>query len=72
MDTVLVDAYCSMVKRHHCTTDDILCDPERRTEFLSECWRILGEDKKENDLLRRLSNLRKRSKLPRSRDVLAA
>ena len=28
MDTVLVDAYCSMVVRHHCTTDDILCDPD--------------------------------------------
>jgi len=71
MDPVLIAVYRSMVTRFGCSAEDILHDPQLRTIFLSESRRSLGGDRLERELLCRLSNLRKRSRLPRSRDVLA-
>ena len=67
MEPVLISVYTEMTKRLHCTTDDILHDPRYRAEFLALCRKSLGSDRPEPDLLKGLSNLRKRSKLPRSR-----
>ncbi len=67
MEPILIAVYTDMNKRLGCTTDDILHDPAYRNEFLALCRRSLGADRVEPDLLKGLSNLRKRSKLPRSR-----
>jgi hypothetical protein len=60
-----------MVTRFGCSAEDILHDPELRNTFLTECRQALGGGRAERELLSRLSNLRKRSKLPRSRDIAA-
>jgi hypothetical protein len=65
-DDVLIDVYGQMLRTRGCSVDELLCDPEDRTAFLTEVRRQLG-DIPESDLLRRIVNLRKRSKLPRSR-----
>lgn len=72
MDPVITDVYVEMVRTHGASVDDILVEPELRAEFLSNCRRLIGTDVGETVLLRRLQNLRKRSKLPRSGDILAA
>jgi hypothetical protein len=72
MDPVLIAVYRSMVTRFGCSAEDILHDPDLRAIFLSESRRSLGGDRPERELLCRLSNLRKRSKLPRSRDISVA
>ena len=69
MDPVLIDVYKQMATRHHCSVDDILCDPDYRVEFLDASRRRLGDERPEFDILHRLSNLRKKSRLPRSRDL---
>ena len=63
MEPVLISVYTDMARRLHCTSDDILHDPSYRNEFLSLCRRSLGSDRAEPELLKGLSNLRKRSKL---------
>jgi len=70
MEPVLISVYTDMARRLHCTTDDIVCDPRYRDEFLSLCRKSLGSDRAEPDLLKGLSNLRKRSKLPRTRHAV--
>lgn len=65
-DDVLIDVYSQMLQTRGCSVDKLLCDPEDRTVFLNEVRRQLGEIP-EIDLLQRIVNLRKRSKLPRSR-----
>jgi hypothetical protein len=72
MDAVLIRVYCELVREHGCTADDILHHPELRQEYLSRSRASLGTSPEEHELLRRLSNLRKRSRLPRSRDIMAA
>ena len=72
MDPVITDVYVEMVRAHGASADDILVEPEFREEFLSNCRRLLGTGVGEAALLRGLQNLRKRSKLPRSGDILAA
>ena len=67
MDPVLIAVYSDMVARLHCTTDDIFHEPAYRNEFLALCRQSLGSDQAEPELLKGLSNLRKRSKLPHSR-----
>ena len=69
MDPVLIAVYRDLLARSGCSVDVILCDPDLRAAFLTESRRRLGGDRPERDLLTRLSNLRKRSKLPRSRDL---
>lgn len=72
MDRVIIQVYVEMVRQHGASVDDILVTPELREEFLSHSRQSLGNDVEEETLLRRLHNLRKQSKLPRSGDLLAA
>jgi len=72
MDPVITEVYVEMARSHGASVDDILVEPELREEFLSNSRRVLGSEVGESVLLRRLQNLRKRSKLPRSSDILAA
>ncbi len=69
MDPVLIDVYRHMVAQFGCSAEDILHDPELRETFLTRCRQALVNEPSERELLSRLSNLRKRSKLPRSRDI---
>jgi len=71
MDQILIDIYKQMVRVHKSSVDDILVNPELREEFLSNSRSLLGKETDEQTLLRRLHNLRKRSRLPRSGDLLA-
>jgi hypothetical protein len=64
-DDVLGEIYSQMLRTRRCSVDKILCDPEDRTEFLTQVRHRLG-DIPETALLQRIVNLRKRSKLPRS------
>ena len=66
-DSVLVEVYHSMLQGFQCSVDDVLETPELRENFLTSCRNILGEVP-ERDLLHRLVYLRKRSRLPCSRD----
>jgi hypothetical protein len=49
--------------------DEILETPELRAEYLDGARRLLG-NLPERELLHKLTNLRKRKKLPRSRELL--
>jgi hypothetical protein len=68
MDAVVIDVFSRLVHAHQCSVDSILETPELRTEYLAETRRLLG-DLPERELLHKLTNLRKRKKLPRSRDT---
>jgi hypothetical protein len=70
MDEALIAAYRNLVLRFGASAEDILADPELRETFLADVRRAVG-DLPERQLLHRLSYLRKRSRLPRSRDLLA-
>jgi hypothetical protein len=70
MDEALIAAYRHLVVSHQCSAEDILEDPELRCEFLAEVRHIVG-NLPERQLLHRLSSLRKRSLLPRSREIVA-
>ncbi len=65
MDTVLIEVYRDMLHAYGCIADDILCQPALRQEFLNKSRSILIGDRPEYDLLKRLVNLRKNSKLSR-------
>ncbi len=67
MEPVIVSTYAEMNARLGCSTDDIAFDPAYRREFLDGCRRSLGSETAERELLQKLANLRKRSKLPRSK-----
>lgn len=67
LDTVLTEAYLTLNASRRCSTEDITCDPDYREHFLSLVRSHTGEIK-EAEILRRLSYLRKRSRLPRLRD----
>ena len=69
MDDAIIAAYRSVAVSYRCSADDILHDPNARHAFLGECRRALGDGPAEEALLRQLTNLRKRSRLPRSRDL---
>jgi hypothetical protein len=71
MDAVVIDVYSRMVLSHHCSADLILETPELRQEYLANMRQQLG-DVSEQKLLHALMTMRKRSKLPRSRDILHA
>lgn len=72
MEPVLISVYTDMSRRDGCSADDIACDPVLRKEFLSRCWESLGSERPEKVLLKGLANLRRKSKLPRSRELHAA
>lgn len=71
MDPVLIDCYTQMLRTYHCSVDDILEDPTHRTEFLA-LVRASNIDVPERDILHGLTNLRKKSKLPKLKDCLTA
>lgn len=66
---ILIAAYRNLVIRFSNSAEDILEDPELRGLFLAEVRRTIG-DLPERQILHRLSYLRKKSRLPRSRDIL--
>ena len=68
MDESIIAVYRCLMHSHHCSVDEILETPELREQYLAETRRVLG-DLPERELLHKLVSLRKRSKLPRSRDV---
>jgi hypothetical protein len=72
VDSILIAACVRMVRQHGASVDDILVDPQLREEFLSHCRLSLAAGTSEEAILRRLHNLRKQSKLPRSGVILAA
>ncbi len=69
MEQAIITVYCHLVQVHHCSVDDILETPELREQYLAETRRVLGS-LPERELLHGLVYLRKRSKLPRSRELV--
>ena len=69
MQQVIIDVYRRLVQSHHCSVDDILESPELREQYLAETRQSLG-NLPERELLHGLVYLRKRSKLPRSRELV--
>jgi hypothetical protein len=66
MDQAVIQAFVRLNARHPTSADDILIDPNLRSQFL-ELARQTAATLDEKQALRCLLNLRKRSKLPRSR-----
>lgn len=69
MEQLIIEVYRSLVQNHHCSVDDILETPELREQYLAETRQKLG-NLPERELLHELVYLWKRSKLPRSRELL--
>lgn len=69
MDEILIDVYRRMLQSQNCSVDDILETPQLREQYLFETRRVLGY-LPERELLHRLTSLRKRSKLPRYREII--
>jgi hypothetical protein len=67
-DQVFIDVFRDFAHAHACSVDAILITPELREQYLAKARSILGA-LPERELLHRLVSLRKRSKLPRSRDL---
>lgn len=67
-DEAITQVYSNLLQKHGCSVDAILEAPELREEFLREARRSVG-NLPERDLLHKLVSLRKRSKLPRSRQL---
>lgn len=70
-DDAIIEVFARMASSQGCSVDDILETPGLREQYLAETRSLMG-DLSERDLLHRLVYLRKRSKLPRSRDALSA
>ena len=66
MNEAVIQAFVILNTRHPASADDILIDPDLRSEFLALTRQQAGP-LQEDQVLRCLLNLRKRSKLPRSR-----
>lgn len=71
-DPVIIAVYADMARRHGCSADDIVVTPHLRAEFLSNCRQSGGIDWDEEQTLRRLISLRKRSKLARVGELATA
>jgi hypothetical protein len=69
MEPVVIAVYRHLAQIHHCSADDILETPELREKYLADTRQVLG-NLPERQLLHKLIYLRKRSKLPRSRDLM--
>jgi hypothetical protein len=69
MEPVVIDVYRRMALSHGCSADSILETPELREEYLANMRQLVG-NLPEQKLLHALTTLRKRSKLPRVRDLL--
>jgi len=71
----LVDAEQSVYRRMGragTSVDDVLVRWGLWAEFVSECRHLLGREVEEEIILRRLCNLRNRSRLPRADELAAA
>lgn len=68
MESIIVEVYSRMVQSHGCSADSILETPELRAEYLAMMRQRVG-NLPEQTLLHALTSMRKRSKLPRSRDL---
>ncbi len=68
MEEIIIDVYRHLVQISHCSVDDILETPELREQYLAETRQSLG-NLPERELLHGLVYLRKRSRLPRLRDL---
>ena len=71
MDQAIIATYSSLVLQYQSSAEDILEDPTLRELFLAGVRQSVVETIPERVLLHRLSSLRKQSRLPRSRDILA-
>ncbi len=69
MEPVVIDVFRRMVLSHGCSADAILETPALREEYLANMRQAVG-NLPEQTLLHALTTTRKRSKLPRSRDLL--
>jgi len=67
-DQAVIEIFRHFAHAHRCSVDAILTTPELRQEYLAEARGVLGAHS-EHDLLHKLVTLRKRSKLPRSREL---
>ena len=69
-DELILSAYRSLVLANGCSADDILVTPKLRCDFvqevLSQCIGLT-----EKFILQRLIYLRKKGRLPRSRQLIA-
>jgi hypothetical protein len=63
IDAILIRAYTDLNSSRPCSTEDITCDPVYRNPFLDLVHQHMP-DVSEDQALRRLSYLRKRSGLP--------
>jgi hypothetical protein len=66
LDSLLIRVYTTLNGEADCTTEDITCDPLLRHRFL-DMLRVICPEITEVIALRRLTYLRKRSRLPRVR-----
>jgi hypothetical protein len=64
VDAILIQAYIDLNSAQPCSTEDITCDPVYRQRYLDLVHREMPK-LSEDEILRRLSYLRKRSLLPR-------
>jgi len=69
METAVIDIYRRMVLTHGCSADAILENPRFREEYLQNMRQAVG-NLPEQQLLHGLTTMRKRGKLPRSRDLI--
>jgi hypothetical protein len=69
-DQSIIEVFRHMVQTHACSVDAILTTPELRETYLAEARAVLGH-LPEHELLHKLVSLRKRSKLPRSRERIS-
>lgn len=67
MDSDIIATYGQMLRVYGCSVDDILESPDLRIEYLELVRRSVGS-LPEQQLLHRLTTLRKQSKLPRRCD----
>jgi len=66
--STIIDVYTLLAREHGCSVDAILESPELREEYLATMRQRVG-NLPEQMLLHALTAMRKRSKLPRSRDL---
>lgn len=70
MDSTIINVFTCLARSHGCSADDVLETPELRGEFLAGVRQLLG-NLPEQQLLHRLTTLRKARRLPKSRDLRA-
>ena len=70
MDDAIIAVYEKLAIRFRASADEILENPELRTLFLVEVRQSIGH-LPERDILHRLTHLRKKGQLTRSRDLAA-